>query len=377
MSTLTPGSTPSTAARLPAGNAFPTFVVGSLPRPEWVREVIEDRKSGRIATDAAEKLLDDAVPSAVRLQERAGLDYLSDGEWRRESYVKIFADAVDGFLPDAIPSGPASPNLMYPAVVERLVPRRPIAAEAASFLKGHTNSKVIVAIPSPYTIARRMWSAEHSRQAYDTRDEFLDDCIPIVRQELQRLMDLGVDAVQLDDPWLALLVDPAYRERVGITDVDHEIEMSVRGVNGATEGIWESGKLFLSVHLCHAHSNRRHSTRGPYDLIMGALGRINVHRFAMEFATPDSEGIAVLKRFPENKILGLGVVDHTDRHVETPEEVARRAEAAMEFVPKERLSLNTDCGFAPSSVNPMDLDEAYLKLKALCQGAELLRAKHG
>jgi 5-methyltetrahydropteroyltriglutamate--homocysteine methyltransferase len=377
MSTFTPVTTPNARVTLPAGAAFPTFVVGSLPRPQWVREVIEDRKSGRLAQEAAERLLDDAVPFAVRLQERAGLDYLSDGEWRRESYVKIFADAVDGFLPDLIPSGPASPNLMYPAVVGPLHARRAIAAEAATFLKEHTQSRIIVAIPSPYTIARRMWSPEHSRQAYDTRDEFMDACVPIVRQELLRLSELGVDAVQLDDPWLALLVDPAYRERVGIADVDHEIELAMRGVNGATEGIWESGKLFLSVHLCHAHSNRRHSTHGPYDLIVGALGRMNVHRFAMEFATPDAEGIGVLARFPEDKILGLGVIDHTDRHVETPQEVVRRAEAAMEFVPMERLSLNTDCGFAPSSVNPMDLDEAYLKLKALCAGAALLREKHG
>ena len=361
---------------LPTEFPFPTFVVGSLPRPQWVREIIEDRKTGRLSTGDAEPLLDDAVPSAIRLQERAGLDYLSDGEWRRESYVKVFSDAVDGFEPDLIPSGPASPTLMYPAVVAPLQPRRPIAAEAASFVKAHTASRVIVAIPSPYTIARRMWSPEHSRGAYATREEFLMACVPIVRQEIERLAGLGVDAIQLDDPWLALLVDPAYRERVGITDVDHEIELSIRGVNGATEGVWDSNKVFLSVHLCHAHSNRRHSTHGPYDLIVGALGRMNVHRFAMEFATPDAEGIGVLKRFPDNKILGLGVIDHTDRQVETPEVVVQRAEAAMEFVPQERLSLNTDCGFAPSSVNPMDLDEAYLKLKSLCQGAALLREKH-
>jgi 5-methyltetrahydropteroyltriglutamate--homocysteine methyltransferase len=355
---------------------FPTFVVGSLPRPQWVREVIEDRKHGRLNSNEAERLLDDAVPSAVRLQERAGLDYLSDGEWRRESYVKIFADGVDGFLPDAIPSGPASPGLMYPAVVAPLRPRQPIAADAAAFLKRHTNARIIVAIPSPYTIARRMWSPDHSRDAYPTHEAFMAACVPIVRAELQRLVDLGADAVQLDDPWLALLVDPAYRARVGITDVDHEIEMAVRGVNGATEGIWESGRVLLSVHLCHAHSNRRHSTRGPYDLIVGALGRMNVHRFAMEFATPDAEGIGVLSHFPSDKILGLGVIDHTDRRIETPQAVVQCAEAAMAYVPRERLSLNTDCGFAPSSANPMDLDEAYLKLKALCQGAALLRDKY-
>ena len=355
---------------------FPTFVVGSLPRPQWVRELIEDRKRGDLSEDAAQALLDDAVLSAIRLQERAGLDYLSDGEWRRESYVKVFADAVDGFRPDLIPSGPASPGLLYPAVVAPLRPRRPIAAGAAAFLKAHTASRTIVALPSPYTIARRMWSPEHSREAYPTREAFLEACVPIVREELRRLVALGVDAVQLDDPWLALLVDPAYRERVGITDVGHEIELAVRGVNGATEGVWPSPRVLLSVHLCHAHSNRRHSTRGPYDLIIGALGEMRVHRFAMEFATPDAEGIGVLARFPADKLLGLGVIDHTDRRVETPEEVVRRAEAALAFVPKERLSLNTDCGFAPSSVNPMDLDEAYLKLQALCRGAALLRERY-
>ena len=117
----------------------------------------------------------------------------------------------------------------------------------------------------------------------------------------------------------------------------------------------------LSVHFCHAHFNRQHGTKGPYDLIIGALGEMNVQRFAMELATPDAGGIGVLKEFPKDKTLGLGVIDHTDPHIETPEEVAARAEAAMEYVPKERLTLNPDCGFSPSSVNPMDFDEAYLQ----------------
>ena len=96
---------------------FSTFVVGSLPRPQWVRDLIEDRKAGRISGADAETLLDDAVPSAIRMQERAGLDYVSDGEWRRESYVKVFADAVDGFESDLLAGG-GSPfsTLPYPAV---------------------------------------------------------------------------------------------------------------------------------------------------------------------------------------------------------------------------------------------------------------------
>lgn len=355
---------------------FPTFVVGSLPRPQWVRDVIEDRKAGRISEKEAGELLDDAVPSAIRMQERAGVDYISDGEWRRESYVKVFTEAVDGFTNDLVPSGGASPftRLWYPAVTSKISARRPITADEVEFTRRHTDSKIIVAVPSPYTVGRRMWSADHSTGAYPTREEFIEACTPIINDEMRRLAALDVDMIQLDDPWLGLLVDPVYRKNEGITDVEHEIELSALSVNRAVEGI---GGVPVSVHFCHAHFNRQHGTKGPYDLIMGALGEMHVDRFAMEFATPDAGGIGVLKDFPKNKTLGLGVIDHTDQHIETPGEVAARAEAAMEYIPKERLTLNPDCGFSPSSVNPMDLDEAYLKLRALSRGASLLREKYG
>ena len=355
---------------------FPTFVVGSLPRPQWVRDLIEDRKAGRVSDSEADRLLDDAVPSAIRMQERAGVDYISDGEWRRESYVKVFTQAVDGFTDDLLPSGGAAPftQLQYPAVTSKMSARRPIATGEAEFLRKNTDSKIIMAVPSPYTVGRRMWSAEHSTGSYPTREEFIEACVPIVRDELRRLAALGVDMVQLDDPWLGLLVDPTYRENEGITDVDHEIELSVSSVNRVVEGL---DGVPVSVHICHAHFNREHSTQGPYDLIIGALAEMNVDRFAMEFATPDAGGIGVLKDFPKDKMLGLGVIDHTDPHVETPQEVAARAEAAMEYVPKERLTLNPDCGFSPSSSNPMDFDEAYLKLSAMSRGARLLRERYG
>ena len=354
---------------------FETFVVGSLPRPQWVRDLIEDRKAGRVAAAEAGRLLDDVIPLAIRMQERAGLDYVSDGEWRRESYVKVFADAVDGFENDLIvlPTTEFS-GLTYPAVVSKLVPRRAIASGEAAFLLDHTDRKTIAAVPSPYTVGRRMWAREYSTAAYPTREEFMDACVPIIRKEILGLAGLGVDAVQLDDPWLALLVDPSYRESEGVTDVDREIELSVKCVNEATEGI---EGVHVSVHMCHAHFNRRHGTKGPYDLIMGALGQMNVDRFAMELATPDAGGVGALRDFPHDKTLGLGVIDHTNPRVETPQDVVDRAERAMAFVPKERLTLNPDCGFAPSSSNPMDLDEAYLKLRAMCDGAALLREKHG
>ena len=284
-------------------NPFQTFVVGSLPRPQWVRDLVEDRKAGRIGAAEAERLLDDAVPSAVRMQERAGVNFVSDGEWRRESYVKVFADAVDGFENDLVGGGASQfSNLGYPAVVRQIAPRKPIASDEARFLRGCSESRITVAVPSPYTIARRMWSQEHSVAAYATREEFMDACVPIISAELRALADVGVDAVQLDDPWLALLVDPEYRRREGITDIDHEIALSVRSVNAVTRGLED---LFVSIHLCHAHFNRRHSTSGPYDPLMDALGEMNVQRFALELATPDAGGLDSLRRFPTDKILGL------------------------------------------------------------------------
>ena len=354
---------------------FPTMVVGSLPRPQWVRDLIEDRKAGRIGEDEADRLLDVAVPLAIRLQERAGLDFVSDGEWRRESYVKVFAEAVEGFkadLHDGASSNITSVN--YPAVVSKLKPVRSMAAGEAAFLLERAAVRTIVAVPSPYTLARRMWSTEYSTSAYATREEFMGACIPIVREDVHELARIGVDAIQLDDPWLALLVDPDYRDREGIVDVEHEIEMCVTGVNGVTEGLT---RVPVSVHLCHAHFDRRHATKGPYHLIIDALGQMNVQRIAMEFATPDAGGVGVLRDFPADKVLGLGVIDHTDRHVETPQEVVERTERAMEFVPAALLTINPDCGFSPSSANPMDLDEAYLKLKSMSEGARLLREKHG
>ena len=273
---------------------FPTFVVGSLPRPQWVRDLIEDRKAGRVSEEEADRLLDDVVPSAIRMQERAGVDYISDGEWRRESYVKVFTEAVDGFTNDLVSSGGTSSftHLMYPAVTSRISTRRSMAAGEVEFMRRHTDSKIIVAIPSPYTVGRRMWSVDHSTGAYPTREEFVEACVPIINEELLRLAALGADMIQIDDPWLGLLVDPDYREKEGITDIDHEIELTVTSMNRAVAGL---GDVPLSVHFCHAHFNRQHGTKGPYDLIIGALGDMNVQRFAMELATPDAGGIGVLR----------------------------------------------------------------------------------
>ena len=131
---------------------FPTTVVGSLPRPEWLRELILDRKDGRITEEEAAPHLDRAAAMAISLQERAGLDEVTDGEWRRESYVKVVAERVRGFRNDLNMS-----NIPYPAVVEPIEYYRPIAAEEVAFARPRTTRRLKITLPAPYIIGRRMW----------------------------------------------------------------------------------------------------------------------------------------------------------------------------------------------------------------------------
>ena len=348
---------------------FPTTVIGSLPRPAWVRELILDRKDGRIPEQEVDEVLDRAIESVLLLQERAGLGEITDGEWRRESYVKVFAERVRGFQPDLNPSG----GLPYPAVVAPVEYYRPIAVEEIRYIRQRTQRRVEATLPAPYIIGRRMWHPEHSKAAYPTPEKLMAACVPILRQEIEALRDAGADTVQLDEPWLATMVDPSFREKDGVTDVQYEMDLCVDLINQTVDGIED---VKTGMHLCHAHFDHKHATEGPYDLIMPALAKLRVGTISMEYATPVASGLESLAQFPEKVRLGFGCIDHCDREVETPEEVVARVERAMRYVEAERITLHPDCGFSPSVQNPMDLDEAYLKLKAMCQAAELLRTRY-
>ncbi|MDE2666929.1 MAG: cobalamin-independent methionine synthase II family protein [Acidobacteriota bacterium] len=348
---------------------FPTTVIGSLPRPAWVLDLILDRKAGRISEEESEPLLDRAIESSIALQEQARLEEITDGEWRRESYVKVFAERVRGFKADLHDSG-----MPYPAVVAPIEYHRPLVLHELRFLRARTRRRVKITLPAPYIIGRRMWHADHSRKAYPTREGLMEACVPILRREIEALREAGADTVQLDEPWLSTMVDPAFRRREGIDDPSYEMDRCVDLVNQVLDGF---RGLATGMHLCHAHFDRQHGSEGPYELIMPALQRVRVGTISMEYATPVAGGLDSLAQFPEKVRLGLGCIDHCEPRVESVEEVVKRVEEAMRHLDKSRITLHPDCGFAPSAQNPMDLDEAYRKLKAMCRAARLLREKHG
>lgn len=348
---------------------FPTTVIGSLPRPQWLRDVILDRKAGRLPEEDADTILDRAVESALLLQERAGLDEITDGEWRRESYVKVFAQRTRGFQDDLVDSG-----LPYPAAVAPLEYWQPIVADEIPFVRDRTTRAVKVTLPSPYIIGRRMWHAQHSAAAYPKREDLMWAAVPVLEEEIRSIVAHGVDTLQLDEPWLAVLVDERARRREGVEDVDYEMALCADLLNAVLPA---ASGTNTAMHLCHAHFDHVHGSRGSYELIMPTLAKIDVGTICLELATPDAGGLEALSGFPADKRIGLGVIDHCDTTLESAELVASRVEAALAYVDRERIELHPDCGFAPSVQNPIDVDEAYLKLRAMCDGAAMARDRLG
>ena len=366
---------------------FPTTVVGSLPRPQWVLDLFQRRLDGGIDEQEFEQRLDSAVLFAIQLQDMAGIDIITDGEYRRESYVKIFAQRVSGFERDALdgsailddgnyfnprsrevlsPSEASSP-LRYPAVVQPIQYDQPLVLEDSRFLLANTSRLVKVTLPSPYILARRLWHPDFSHDAYPTREDFLEAILPILREECLRLQSEGVHFIQLDDPWLSLFVDEGYRDH--FEEVEREIYLSMDSINRVVEGL----VVKTGVHFCRAHYNRQTGFKGDYSYLMPFLKELKVAQLVMEFALPNAGSLEVLENFPEEMELGLGCVDVRAAEIPDPDQIVGMVKEACRYVDEERITLNPDCGFAPSHTNPIPTDEAYLKLRAMAEAAQRLR----
>ncbi len=367
---------------------FPTSVIGSLPRPKWVIDLLLGHQNGSLSDEALDQALDKAIAFAIGLQEAAGIDIISDGEWRRIGYFEVFAQMIDGFrqaeyrtqavapeiLPDTGLSAPQQWTLKefkQALVVDKIAYSRPIAAQGASFLRRNTQKETKVALPSPHMISGRLWHPEFSGEAYATHRDFIDAAIPILRQEVLALRDAGVDVVQFDDPWLCFFVDPEHRAR--FHDPDAEIEQVIDDLNRVVAGI---DGIKTALHVCRGNRARTVYANGDYEPIMPFLLEANVDQLAMEFAVSQAGDVAIFGQFPTDKEIGLGVVDVRGEIADTPELIVSRVEKALEFLKPEQITLNPDCGFAPTSTNPISLEEAYQKLSAMSQAAGILRARY-
>ena len=368
---------------------FPTSVIGSLPRPKWVIDLLLAHQEGALGDAALDGAMDKAVAFAIGLQEAAGIGIISDGEWRRIGYFEVFAQMVDGFrraeyrtadlAPEVLPdTGLAPPQqwtlkeFQQALVVERMTYSRPIAAQGAAFLRQNTDRQIKVALPSPHMIGGRLWHPEHSRAAYATRREFIEAVIPILRGEVIALRDAGVDIVQFDDPWLCFFVDPEHRAR--FANPDAEVAQAIDDLNRVVAGF---DGIRTALHVCRGNRARTVYADGEYEPIMPHLLAAQVDQLAMEFAVSEAGDIAIFERFPTDKEIGLGVVDVRGEIVDSPALIVERVEKALEYLKPEQITLNPDCGFAPTSTNPISLEEAYQKLAVMSSAARILRERYG
>ena len=351
-----------------------TQVIGSLPRPAALRDLFSRRKE--VAPDRFAQTLDDWVVSAIRLQEKAGLDVVSDGEWRRTHYIREFLNRVGGFERCRKYSHQGEEKVTE-VVVRRMSAAEPVFAADARFLASNTDRRTKFALPSPFLIAVRYWHEDHSRDAYPTLPHFMDHLAEILGREAKAVADAGIDVIQLDDPALTYFCDRRLTSGEEIHDerlrrrwnADDEAPKAVEAINRIAEGL----PAEVHLHCCHSVYKRRSDVVGNYKPILPRLAKAKVDRINLEFAYSGTGDISDLKLLPDHLSVGMGVVDVRSEQIQTVEEIEALGAAGLGVLPPERIALNPDCGFAPDAGEPPTLDEAREKLNRLVAAARRLR----
>lgn len=337
-----------------------------MPRSNFVQDLINGKPALPPERYAAE--MDAAIRYIVALQEHAGLDVITDGEWRRKSYIGVIAELAHGFELGYNPQD----NRPWTVVVDRLSPKRPgFIADEISFLKAISSRQIKATLPAPALLGERLWHSEKSAKAYPSRDDFVRATVPFLRQEIELIRRAGADVIQIDDPHLCLFVDPAVRAQH--SNADAAADFAVDMVNAIVDGIRDTR---LAVHLCRRAGARVRGEaqfQGGYAPIIDQLNRLNVHHLTMEFTTPGAGDMAVFKNLREDFEIGLGCVSVEPGQIDSAETIAGRVKQALEFIAPERIVLNPDCGFAPGSGAAVSIDEAYRKLCNQVAAAQILR----
>jgi len=334
---------------------LPTSLVGSYAQPEWLidRKKLAGRFPPRVRakelwTVPAEHLAqaqDDATLLAIHDQERAGLDIITDGEMRRESYSNRFATALEGV--DIENPGKTVNRSGGFSVVPRIAGpirrRGPVEVRDVEFLRAHTKRKIKITLPGPFTMTQQAQD-DH----YKDEEALAMAFAAAVNEEMQDLRKAGADVIQLDEPWLQARPDRAARYGV------KAINRALQGVSGTTV-----------VHLCFGYAAAVSSKPSGYSFLP-QLADSAALQISIEAAQPRLD-LAVLREL-KNKTVMLGVIDLGTEQVETPQAVAERIRAGLKVVSPERLVLAPDCG-----MKYLSREAAFGKLQALVEGAAIVR----
>lgn len=338
---------------------LPTSVVGSYPQPGWLvnRETvlkkgpvrIRDASLWRVPEEMLEEAQDDATLAAIREQETAGVDIITDGEIRRESYSNRFATALDGI--DTATPGEVVNRMggttKVPRVVGPIRRTTPIEVRDVEFLRAHSDAFIKITLPGPFTM-----SVQAVDEYYGSHEAMMMAYAEVVNREMKDLFAAGADMVQLDEPWVQARPDQAR-------------EIAVAGINRALA----EAPGPTALHLCFGYANSVKEKPTGYSFL-GELDATTADYISIEAAQPglDSDD---LKKLPSKKLL-VGVISMGTETPETAETVAGRIRAILEHLPAERLVVAPDCG-----MKYLPRKAAFAKLRAMVEGAHIVRQELG
>jgi len=352
-------------------------VVGSLLRPESLKEARQQWEAGKIAAAEFKRIEDRAVDEAVALQEATGLDVVTDGELRRYAFFGHLIDALDGFDKFggwAIPfHDEQGGELVFkrPVVVEKLRWRRSMCGEEFVYLRARAARPTKVTLISSQQAAA-YYDPEKSAGAYPTCDAYLADVVDLTRREVEELVSLGCTYIQIDAPQYAALLDPELREgyRKRGSDPDRLIDACIEMDNAV---IGQHAGLTFGLHICRGNNQSMFYASGGYEPIARVFAKSRFQRFLLEYDDERSGGFEPLRAMPGDRVVVLGLVTTKKQRLESVDELRRRIDEAAKFVPLERLALSPQCGFASTMEgNRVTPEDQRRKLHRVAETARLV-----
>ena len=371
--------------------------IGSWPRPGWMRRALHDYLESRLTDEEFAATADDAVRLCIDAQVRAGVDVLTDGEQRRDNYASFVGGLLDNcqlvplsdlsaMVDDSekfqselraldVPLG----EVRHPVIHGKLGRSRSLAVHEIEYAQTCSNRPFKVALPGPYLLTRTMWLDCLTERPYETRDELAGDVVRVLREEAHFLLASGATLVQFDEPVLTEIVHGnrqdgrtfmcgALSERL---ESEHELDFAVELLNEVVRGL---PRERLGLHVCRGNwtSDESAALSGGYRPLVDALKRVDVSVLFLELATPRAGDVEVLRDLPDDKRIGVGVVNPKTMDVETAAEIRKRITRAIDLFGRERVLLTPDCGFATYADNPVSSARvAEAKLRAIVEARDL------
>ena len=350
--------------------------VGSLLRPKELRDAFRRHAQGEIGDAAFAEVQGKAIRDVVRLQEETGLQVVTDGEFRRSSYWGRFVERCNGFAirPAAFKfrdDHGHEVDFTATYATDKLSRTQPLATDEFAFLSRVSQVTPKITMPAPSTMHFYRCTDFADPTVYADAETFFADLAAIYRQEIADLAKTGCRYIQLDEVAIAMLCDPAIRDKVASAgqDPDKLVDLYIKGINDCVAGA--PADIVIGIHMCRGNFRGRYLSEGGYESVAERFfTRTNASHFLLEYDTARAGDFRPLRFVPRSKGVVLGLVSTKTPVLETLDELKRRIDEAAKFIDLECLGIGPQCGFASTAAgNPLTVDDERAKLRLLVEAA--------